>query len=174
MWLWVPSMSAWSALQATICTSLLPLSTLSFTAQVGPSYFRLHPKGVGLVCTRKGGLQSTTFVEEYLGEIHPPWRWFEIQVCDGSGGCWWEAGCCRPATPLCGCEPRCGSECDTFLYSLSRCLHMLPTLQDAVKKVTGDELPDFYNIALERPQDDPGGYDVLYVDGASKVCGDRM
>lgn len=48
--------------------------------QVGYNYFRLHPKGVGLVCKRKGGLPPLTFVEEYLGEIHTPWRWFEIQV----------------------------------------------------------------------------------------------
>jgi hypothetical protein len=48
--------------------------------QVGYNYFRLHPKGVGLVCQRQGGLPPLTFVEEYLGEIHLPWRWFEIQV----------------------------------------------------------------------------------------------
>ena len=41
--------------------------------------------------------------------------------------------------------------------------------QDAVKKITGDELPDFYNIVLERPKDDPAGYDVLYIDAAHKV-----
>ncbi len=55
-------------------------------AQVGYNYFRLHPKGVGLVCKRKGGLPPLTFVEEYLGEIHTPWRWFEIQV-GGWVGC---------------------------------------------------------------------------------------
>ena len=85
---------------------------------VGPAYFRLHPKGVGLVCKRQAGLPPLTFIEEYLGEIHLPWRWFE--------------------------------------------------LQDAVKKITGSELPDFYNIVLERPIDDPAGYDVLFVDAAAK------
>lgn len=50
------------------------------SSQVGYNYFRLHPKGVGLVCKRSGGLPPLTFVEEYLGEIHTPWRWFEIQV----------------------------------------------------------------------------------------------
>lgn len=29
---------------------------------------------------------------------------------------------------------------------------MSTPLQDAVKKITGDELPDFYNIVLERPK----------------------
>jgi hypothetical protein len=29
--------------------------------------------------------------------------------------------------------------------------------QDAIKKITAQELPDFYNIAMERPKDDPDG-----------------
>ena len=41
-------------------------------------------------------------------------------------------------------------------------------MQDALKKVTKDELPDFYNIVLERPRDDPAGYDALFVDAASR------
>ena len=45
-------------------------------------------------------------------------------------------------------------------------------VQDAIKKRSKDELPDFYNIVLERPRDDPAGYDVLFVDAASKV-GDK-
>ena len=47
---------------------------------MGSNYFRIHPKGVGLVCAREGGLPALTFVEEYLGEVHTPWRWFEMQV----------------------------------------------------------------------------------------------
>ncbi|KAK9817177.1 hypothetical protein WJX72_010690 [[Myrmecia] bisecta] len=86
--------------------------------EAGLDYFRLHPKGVGLMCTRAGGLPPLTFVEEYLGELHAPWRWFEIQ--------------------------------------------------DAIKKTSRDELPDFYNIVLERPKDDPAGYDALFIDAASK------
>ena len=42
-------------------------------------------------------------------------------------------------------------------------------MQDIVRKTLGDELPDFYNIVLERPKDDPTGYDVLFIDAASKV-----
>uniref|UniRef100_A0A1D2A1F6 SET domain-containing protein n=1 Tax=Auxenochlorella protothecoides TaxID=3075 RepID=A0A1D2A1F6_AUXPR len=93
-------------------------AVLDRLAKVGYNYFRLHPKGMGLVCKRPAGLSPLTFVEEYLGEIHTPWRWFEIQ--------------------------------------------------DAVKKITGDELPDFYNIVLERPKDEEQGYDVLFIDAASK------
>lgn len=48
--------------------------------QVGHDFFRVHPKGVGLICLRPEGLPPLTFVEEYLGEMHAPWRWFEIQV----------------------------------------------------------------------------------------------
>ena len=87
---------------------------------MGHNYFRLHPKGVGLLCARGEGLPPLTFVEEYLGEVHAPWRWFEIQ--------------------------------------------------DAIKKSSKDELPDFYNIVLERPRDDPTGYDCLFIDAASKVA----
>lgn len=42
-------------------------------------------------------------------------------------------------------------------------------LQDIIRKTMGDELPDFYNIVLERPRDDPTGYDVLFIDAAAKV-----
>ncbi len=54
-------------------------------AQVGPDYFRIHPKGVGMVVARPAGLPALTFVEEYLGEVHAPWRWFEIQACGPPG-----------------------------------------------------------------------------------------
>lgn len=43
------------------------------------------------------------------------------------------------------------------------------TMKDAIKKGNNEELPDFYNIVLERPREDPAGYDVLFVDAASKV-----
>ncbi|CAL8467814.1 g7352 [Coccomyxa elongata] len=86
--------------------------------KVGSNYFRIHPKGVGLMCNRAEGLPPLTFVEEYLGEVHTPWRWFEMQ--------------------------------------------------DIIRKTMGDELPDFYNIVLERPRDDPTGYDVLFIDAAAK------
>ena len=32
---------------------------------------------------RPGGIPQLTFVEEYLGEIHRPYRWFEIQARRG-------------------------------------------------------------------------------------------
>ena len=43
------------------------------------------------------------------------------------------------------------------------------SVQDAIKKLTNEELPDFYNMTLERPKDDPDGYDVLYIEAAFKV-----
>jgi len=48
--------------------------------QVGDNYFRVHPKGVGIICHREGGLPPLTLIEEYFGEVHTPARWFEIQV----------------------------------------------------------------------------------------------
>ena len=41
--------------------------------------------------------------------------------------------------------------------------------KDIIRKTMGDELPDFYNIVLERPRDDPAGYDVIFIDAAAKV-----
>ena len=41
--------------------------------------FRVHPKGVGVRCLARDGLKPGTFVVEYLGELYPPWRWFEKQ-----------------------------------------------------------------------------------------------
>lgn len=87
--------------------------------RIGTNYFQVHPKGVGVVVSPRGrAVPPFTFVEEYLGEVHPAWRWYE--------------------------------------------------LQDAVKRASGAELPDFYNIALERPKHDPSGYDVLFVDASRR------
>lgn len=85
---------------------------------VGEDYFRIHPKGTGVICIKDSGIPAFTLVEEYLGVIHAPWRWFEIQ--------------------------------------------------DILKRQSMNELPDFYNIVLERPSVDPAGYDVTFVDAASK------
>ena len=75
----------------------LPIQTIAVTAdpirgdvrvsyeawmlwQVGHNYFRVHPKGKGILCKRKEGIEGFTFIEEYLGTIHMPWRWLEVQV----------------------------------------------------------------------------------------------
>ncbi len=39
----------------------------------------LHFQGQGMVCVRAGGIPAGAFVAEYLGELYPPWRWFEKQ-----------------------------------------------------------------------------------------------
>ena len=54
--------------------------------QVGNNYFRVHPKGLGVICMREEGLPALTFVEEYLGEVHTPSRWYEIR-CSQSLDC---------------------------------------------------------------------------------------
>ena len=63
--------------------STLPLPTLP--AWAGPAISQLGcyktTTSFGLVSVcRPGGIPQLTFVEEYLGEIHTPWRWFEIQA----------------------------------------------------------------------------------------------
>jgi hypothetical protein len=37
--------------------------------------FRVHPKGTGVVVDAAEGLAAHTFVNEYIGELYPPWRW---------------------------------------------------------------------------------------------------
>ncbi len=66
--------------------------------------------------------------------------------------------------------------CSVYFFSLRAltrpfiCICADPCVaQDAIKKLTQQELPDFYNITLERPRDDPDGYDVLFVEAAFMV-----
>lgn len=40
----------------------------SRVSAVGRVYFRVHPKGCGILCITPGGLPAQTFVEEYFGE----------------------------------------------------------------------------------------------------------
>uniref|UniRef100_A0A061R538 Putative histone-lysine n-methyltransferase atxr3-like isoform x1 n=1 Tax=Tetraselmis sp. GSL018 TaxID=582737 RepID=A0A061R538_9CHLO len=42
-------------------------------------YFRLHPKGNGLVASRVGGIPEGVLVSEFLGEIRSPAQWSEAQ-----------------------------------------------------------------------------------------------
>ena len=43
----------------------------------GANDFRVHPKGQGIVCALQQGIPPHTFVSEYIGELYPPWRWYE-------------------------------------------------------------------------------------------------
>lgn len=40
-------------------------------------YFRIHPKGTGIVCTDPNGIPAHVVISEYLGEMYPPYRWCE-------------------------------------------------------------------------------------------------
>lgn len=42
-------------------------------------HFRVHSKGMGIFCKRKEGIQPSSLVVEYFGEIYPPWLWYEKQ-----------------------------------------------------------------------------------------------
>ena len=39
----------------------------------------LNQKGKGVVCAREGGIAANTVICRYLGEVYPPWAWFEKQ-----------------------------------------------------------------------------------------------
>lgn len=92
---------------------------ISSTYLVGPEHFRIHPKGKGVQCIKKGGISANSIICKYLGEVYPPWLWFEKQDL------------------------------------LKIKLHELEM---------DHNLPEFYNIILERPITSPGGYDVLFID----------
>lgn len=98
-------------------------------------HVRAHPKGEGVVVTRRGGLPAGTFLGEYLGELYSAWRWAErdqrrvaIGGAGGTGTAPSSAAAARRAATRMGASP------------------------------------EYYNIVLERPKTDPRGYDVLYVD----------
>jgi hypothetical protein len=57
----------------------MPQVVLESVDDLGQEHFRLHPKGTGVVCRVPGGIAAQQFVTEYLGELVPPWRWFEKQ-----------------------------------------------------------------------------------------------
>jgi hypothetical protein len=39
--------------------------------------YRVHTKGLGLVCINEKGISNNELIHRYLGEIYEPWRWFE-------------------------------------------------------------------------------------------------
>lgn len=78
--------------------------------------FKVHSKGIGVICLSPSGFKQNELINEYFGEIYPPWRWYEKQ--------------------------------------------------DIIKKGQNEgkisqDLPDFYNIMLERHKYDPDGYGIL-------------
>ena len=84
----------------------------------GINSFKVHSKGIGIVCMYPGGFKQNELINEYFGEVHPPWRWYEKQDVIKKG--------------------------------------------QYEKKISLD-LPDFYNIMLEKHKFDPDGYDILVI-----------
>ena len=52
----------------------LSLSSVSHLLAT-PCVSQIHPKGTGVVVCSPTGLPAHTFVNEYIGELYPPWRW---------------------------------------------------------------------------------------------------
>ena len=52
-------------------------ATLKGIHRYGSDYFRVHPKGTGVICVSPEGIPAHVFVTEYLGELYPPYRWCE-------------------------------------------------------------------------------------------------
>jgi hypothetical protein len=72
-----------SPLLATACCCCFLLQTSAAAAEAvlgqwcasGYPWFRLHPKGRGVVVARQAGVPAFTFVEEYFGELHTGEAW---------------------------------------------------------------------------------------------------
>jgi hypothetical protein len=54
---------------------------LQAVEELGIDEFRIHPKGTGVVCTRKEGIPPHVVVAKYLGEIYPPYRYSTFRLC---------------------------------------------------------------------------------------------
>ena len=63
-----------------VCRADVRAATKSFAPQVGRDYFRIHPKGIGMMCVRSSGLPPLSFVSEYLGEMYSPARWCDTYL----------------------------------------------------------------------------------------------
>ena len=121
-------------------------------------HFRLHPKGVGVVCIDPNGIEPGTYVQDYLGELYTPWRWYERQVRVGPfpnpPDCFTEAADCCPYIAIYSYQKgRLTSALTVCPYiAIHNTDTFLSRKQDAIKKRDpGKELPDFFNITLERP-----------------------
>ncbi|XXQ34330.1 Bromodomain containing protein [Plasmodiophora brassicae] len=40
----------------------------------------VYDKGHGVICLNRNGFKKNDFIVEYVGEVYPPWRWFEKQA----------------------------------------------------------------------------------------------
>mmetsp|Transcript_11481 Transcript_11481/g.42868 ORF Transcript_11481/g.42868 Transcript_11481/m.42868 type:complete len:1958 (-) Transcript_11481:262-6135(-) len=110
-----------SGLETPVKFRVAAKQLLRAVEKMGLDYFKIHPKGTGVVVTDPQGLKPHTLVNFYLGETFPSWRWGE--KADG-------------------------------IAAAQTTLGMKP------------QLPDFYNILLERPKNDPKGWGLVYVDAS--------
>ncbi|EGR30374.1 SET domain protein, partial [Ichthyophthirius multifiliis] len=46
---------------------------------VDPEAFRIHSKGMGVICLNRQGIEKNDLIIQYFGEIYRPYRWFERQ-----------------------------------------------------------------------------------------------
>lgn len=53
------------------------LSALDGRDKIREEHFKIHCKGLGVRCNRKGGIKANEFIIEYYGELYPSWRWYE-------------------------------------------------------------------------------------------------
>ncbi len=67
------------------------------THRQGIEAFRVHTKGIGIICIAKEGIKCNELIHEYFGEIYAPWRWYEKQDIIKKGQ---NEGVCSPSPSL--------------------------------------------------------------------------
>jgi len=45
--------------------------------EYGNKWFRIHPKGTGVICRAPEGIKKNSLIVEYFGEYYSPYQWFE-------------------------------------------------------------------------------------------------
>jgi len=122
---------------------------------IGMQHFAIHPKGCGVILATEHSIPANRFVTEYLGAVYPAWLWTEKDRKEEEQ------------------RKKDRSEKQKLLTERVRARKAAAKQGKKSRRTEDDEdeedalafqVPEFYNIRLERSRADPEGYDLLYVD----------
>jgi hypothetical protein len=90
---------------------------------------RSFSKGLGVICTKEGGIPANSLIVQYFGEVYPPWLWYFKQ-----------------------------DAIKKFLFNLKY------NKRKELQKYKDNYSMEFYNIFLEKHNDEPQGTELLIID----------
>ena len=157
---------------------------------VGLLHFAIHPKGCGVICATDKTIPANRFVTEYLGSVYPAWKWAQKDREEEEQRkleraqqqrLFLERAKARQTTAGKGksLQQNLHDEDDKVVFQVGgvvvfttgvwRCdgrakSSPRPAADVLVNLLVIGQVPEFYNIRLERNRSDPEGYDLLYVD----------